>query len=85
MDTTYDFDTAPNRAQDGSDRIVYVRPVNTADLPEEVQEEIESELPGLERLFAVHNADGERLALVRDRDMAFVLARENDLAPVTVH
>jgi len=36
-------------------------------------------------IYAVHRADGERLALVRDRALAFVLARQNDLAPVSVH
>lgn len=63
------------------DRIVYVRPVNVADLPKEVQDAAE----GAEQLFAVHNADGERLAVVKDRQLAFFLARENDLAPVNVH
>ena len=65
----------------GDDRIVYVRPVDVIDLPVEVQDAAE----GAERIYAVHNADGERLALVRDRKMAFVLARQNDLAPVNVH
>ncbi len=36
-------------------------------------------------IYAVHNEDGERLALVRDRRTAFVLARQNDMAPVSVH
>ena len=36
-------------------------------------------------LYAVHDADGQRLAVVRDRRLAFVLARQNDLAPVSVH
>ena len=40
---------------------------------------------GLDRLYAVHRPDGERLALVRDREMAFALARQNDLAPVNAH
>ena len=62
-------------------RIVYVRAVKTADLPDEVR----AELVGLNEVYAVHNADGERLALVKDRAMAFVIARQNDLAPVTVH
>ena len=65
----------------GEDRIVYERPVNVVDLPEEVQEAAE----GAEMIYAVHNSDGERLALVRDRRMAFILARQNDLAPVNVH
>ncbi len=63
------------------ERIVYVRPVAVADLPEELQ----AQAMGADRLYAVHNADGEPLALVRDRRMAFVLARENDFAPVSVH
>ncbi|MCR8546784.1 DUF1150 domain-containing protein [Salipiger sp. P9] len=65
----------------GEDRIVYVRPVAADDLPEDVQ----GQLGGLKTLYAVHSADGERLALVKDRQLAFVLARQNDLAPVTVH
>jgi len=63
------------------DRIVYVRPVAFEDLPEDVQ----GQMQGADALFAVHNADGERLALVRDERLAFVLARQNDLAPVYVH
>ena len=76
MNTKFDFNTLP-----GQDRIVYVRPVAAEDLPEEVQ----SQLDGLEMLYAVHNANGERLALVKDRKLAFILARQNDLVPVTVH
>ncbi len=63
------------------DRIVYVRPVQTQDLPADVRDQIGDQ----DTVYAVHNADGERLALVKDRSMAFVLARQNDLAPVTVH
>ncbi|RBI87152.1 DUF1150 domain-containing protein [Rhodosalinus halophilus] len=75
MDTRFDFGGADDQ------RIVYVRPVKVADLPEEVREQAS----GIDTLYAVHNAEGERLALVRDRRLAFVLARQNDLAPVTVH
>ena len=66
----------------GNDRIVYVRSVLVADLPEELQHQAE----GHEKLYAVHRGgDGERLALVADRTLAFSLARQNDLAPVNVH
>lgn len=75
MNTKFDF------GPETEERIVYVRPVDVAELPEEVQAQVQ----GAEQLYAVHSADGERLALVRDRHMAFVLARQNDLAPVTVH
>ncbi|EAQ05055.1 hypothetical protein OB2597_07215 [Pseudooceanicola batsensis HTCC2597] len=61
--------------------IVYVRAVKVADLPEDVQAQVE----GLDELYAVHDSSGERLALVKDRDLAFVLARQNEMEPVTVH
>ena len=62
-------------------RIVYVREVKVADLPHEVQ----VQAAGLDHLYAVHDESGERLALVKDRALAFVLARQNDMAPVAVH
>ena len=62
-------------------RIVYVRPVKPEDLPEDIR----AQLDGAKQLYAVHSADGERLALVRDRSLAFALARQNDYAPVNVH
>jgi hypothetical protein len=61
--------------------IVYVRPVAVAELPEEVRQQV----GGLESLYAVHAETGERLALVKNRELAFILARQNDLAPVNVH
>jgi len=63
------------------DKIVYVKPVLVADLPEAVQEQAGE----LTELFAVHNEKGEQLALVADRDMAFVLARQHEFTPMTVH
>ena len=64
-----------------NDRTVYVREVLVADLPADVQEQAD----GAETLFAVHATDGERLALVKERNLAFVLARQNNYSPVTVH
>ncbi|MDT8856751.1 DUF1150 family protein [Paracoccaceae bacterium Fryx2] len=62
-------------------RIVYVRAVAVADLPEELQAQAE----GHEVLYALHRPDGARLALVANRQLAFALARQNDMAPVAVH
>lgn len=62
-------------------RIAYVRPVNVAELPQDIRDEA----AGLDQVFAVHNADGERLALVKDKQMAFLLARNNDFVPHSVH
>ncbi len=78
MNEKFDFDA---HSGDTIRPIVYVRPVAVTDLPREVQAQAE----GMETLFAVHNEEGERLALVRDRKLAFALARQNDLAPVNVH
>jgi len=75
MDTPFDF------KENGPQRTVYVRAVKVSDLPSDVQVEAE----GRDTLYALHDADGERLALVRDRHLAFVLARQNDMSPVTVH
>ena len=71
------FDALPQ----GSNRIVYVRPGQVADLPEEVRAQIE----GTDVIYSVHAPDGQRLALVADRSMAFHLARAHDFAPVNVH
>ncbi|NCO21402.1 MAG: DUF1150 family protein [Rhodobacterales bacterium] len=60
---------------------VYVRPVKVDDLPADVREQAD----GLDEIYAVHNVDGDRLALVRDRRLAFIVARQNDMAPVSVH
>ena len=63
------------------DRIVYVQAVEVADLPLEVREQAGD----LDQLYAVHDSDGQQLALVADRKLAFVLAREHDFSPVAVH
>jgi hypothetical protein len=75
------MDTKVDLGQMMGQPIVYVREVKVADLPEEVRKEA----GGLETLYAVHSEDGERLALVRDRSLAFILAQQNDMTPVTVH
>jgi hypothetical protein len=75
MDTPFDF------GPEQGDRIVYVRPVPVAELPEALQ----AQAAGLSVIYAVHRPDGERLALVRDRALAFALARQHDLAPVNAH
>ncbi len=62
-------------------KLVYVKPVSVADLPQSVQEQAGD----AEELYAVHNSDGEQLALVADRKLAFMLARQHDMRPVTVH
>jgi hypothetical protein len=75
MDTEY-----PN-IPEGDDKIVYVRPVAVADLPAEIR----AQAQGLATIWSVHRPDGARVALVRDRGMAFALARQHEMVPVNVH
>ena len=63
------------------DRTVYVKTVMVGDLPREVRDQAQ----GLDQIYAVHDAEGQQLALVGDRKLAFALAREHDYAPVLVH
>lgn len=75
MDTPYDFKDL------GNDRMVYIRQVEVTELPEEVRDQAD----GRDHVYAVHSSDGACLALVKDRTMAFQLARQNDFSPVNVH
>lgn len=61
--------------------IVYIRPVEVGSLPEDLREQA----GGRDIVYSVHRADGAHLALVSDRALAFDLARQHDLAPVSVH
>ena len=65
---------------DLNDRTVYVSAVNVADLPEAVAKGISQG-----RVYSLNSSTGERLALVKDRSLAFVLARQNEFHPVPVH
>lgn len=64
-----------------TDRTVYVKSIAVSDLPREVREQAE----GLDQIYAVHDSEGQQIALVGDRKLAFSLAREHDYAPVMVH
>ena len=70
-----------NATQLNAGRIVYIRPIAVAGLPDDLRQKAN----GLVTLYAIGSETGERLALVRDRDLAFVVARQNDLTPVSVH
>ena len=66
-------------------RIVYVRPVLVADLPEDLREQMTGEMGEDGVIYSVNDPDGKQLALVADRTLAFHLAKANDFAPVSVH
>ena len=77
--------TAEAFAALGGPNLVYVRPV--------MGSEILASLPGIEglelkpdqTLYAVHRADGARLAVLTDRQSAMAAALAHELAPVSVH
>lgn len=73
----------PNDIENAGGSLVYVRKVLIEDLPDEVQREARE--GGLDELYALHRTDGEQVALVGDRGLAFHLALQNDLQPVSVH
>jgi hypothetical protein len=75
------MDTKQKKMAPQKGRTVYVRSVNVDELPDEVLDQTD----GITELYAVYSADGERLALVKERELAFVLARQNNMSPVTVH
>jgi len=75
MNTPFEF------GADGNGNIVYIKSVKVAELPQEVREQAGN----TKQLYVVCTEAGEQLAFVKDRNMAFMLARQNDLAPMAVH
>ncbi|WP_299624707.1 DUF1150 family protein [uncultured Tateyamaria sp.] len=74
MNTPYDLNADVGR-------MVYVKPISVDALPQDVR----AQAGELEQLFAVHDAEGQQLALVADRKLAFALAVQNDYAPQPLH
>lgn len=71
----------------GAPDLVYVREIRASDVLADVVAEQAKGLtidPGA-TLFAVHAADGERLAVMLDRETAFAAAVAHELEPVSVH
>lgn len=57
--------------------IVYIRVATPDELPADAQVE--------GPVYSVHDSTGRRLALAADRNLAFALARQNDMTPMSVH
>lgn len=75
-------------AELGGRKLVYVRAVVARDVMSELVDEdgdLVIEVPEDATLYSVHSADGERIALVGDRDLAFAAARQHEMNPVSVH
>ncbi len=71
----------------GGPNLVYVRPVMGAEiLASTPRGEVEGYyLRPDQILYAVHRANGERLAVLEDKDSAVAAALAHELAPVSVH
>lgn len=64
---------------------VYVREVDIDELKGAGVIPVDAPIPATQKFFALHAADGRRVAVVDSRDMAFVAARQHELEPVSVH
>lgn len=61
-------------------RIVYVRAIDIDEIPEAARMGVTAT-----SLYAIHDENGARLAVVADRDLAFAVARQNELTPLSAH
>ena len=87
MTPTIDRLTTEAFAALGGPDLVYVRPVKAAEiLASTPSAEVEGfELDPDQTLYAVHRADGQRLAVLTDKQSAVAAALAHELAPVSVH
>lgn len=75
-------------AELGGKKLVYVRTVIARDVIDDLVDEdgaMMVDVPEDATLYSVHASDGERIALVGDRDLAFAAARQHEMNPVSVH
>jgi len=63
----------------------YVREVAVAELKGSGLIPVDVPVPASQKFFALHLADGRRVAVMDDRESAFAAARQHDLEPVSVH
>lgn len=71
----------------GAPDLVYVRAIRASDVLADAMVETapDIEIDPDQVLYAVHGADGERLAIMLDRETAFAAAVAHDLEPMSVH
>jgi len=71
----------------GGPDLVYVRPIKASEI---IASTPSAQIQGFDlhpdqTLYAVHRADGERLAVLTDKESAVAAALAHELAPVSVH
>ena len=64
--------------------LVYVRQILAREILGDM-EDSDIDLAPDQILYALHDSEGERLAVMLDREEAFKAAEANDMAPVFVH
>ncbi len=71
----------------GAPDVVYVKPIRVRDVvgAGEIESVEGVEIDPEQMVYAVHRANGERLAVLVDRQSAMAAALANELAPVSVH
>lgn len=71
----------------GAPNLVYVKPVSAKDVigSTEIAEIEGIQFDPDQMLYALHRADGQRLAVMLDRETAMAAAVAHELAPVSVH
>jgi hypothetical protein len=79
--------TSEDFAALGAPNLVYVRPIKAAEIMADTPVETIKgfDLRPEQILYAVHRADGARLAVLGDRESAVAAALAHELAPVSVH
>lgn len=71
----------------GAPNLVYVKPVSAKEVLGSTQiDEIEGiELDINQTFYALHGADGQRLAVMLDKESAMAAALAHEMAPMSVH
>jgi len=71
----------------GAPNLVYVKPVSAKEIIGSTQiDEIEGiDFDSNQTFYALHGADGQRLAVMMDKESAMAAALAHELAPMSVH
>ena len=70
----------------GAPALVYVRPMAAVEAFDQFPKAMaEAELQPEQIVYSVHLANGQRLAILTDREAAYAAAIAYDFAPVSVH
>jgi hypothetical protein len=69
----------------GAPKMVYIREIDASELKADGLVPSDTAFPSGLKFYAVHAANGQRMAILDDREAAFSAARQNEMEPVSVH